>query len=1132
MNLKTAYMKKNKNISSIGTSDSEKGNRGGLLLVLILCCFFFSGMTGLIYEILWTRMITKVIGNAPFAVSIVLSVFMAGLGIGGYIGGKLTDRAKNNIQLVAVYGFLEITIALYGMLIPLLLNFLMPLQSAFYNRLFDYFLYYNILTVIGCSFVILIPAVCMGATLPVLSRFFIVNLSHVGTRLGRLYGLNTLGAAFGAMLCGFLLIRHLGMWGTMGIAAAFNMIIGLFCICAAYFMFPKKSPLQSRVEKGSVPDIYRGKESFHNVALFIIIISGFSTMAYEVIWTKLIGIIVGPTTYSFTIVLTTFIAGLAMGGFVFGKVSDGVKRFQVIHILMVTQVIAALSALVVSQTLGNSQVFYAKLIFSVKDHFTHLLLIKSLTLFVFMIVPTFFLGAAFPLAGKICTSTLQHTGRRIGSVYAVNTAGAVAGSFCAGFLLIPLIGKEGGLKLVISVQMVTAVALMGYTQWKTKSHFSKWAISMLLIAAGVGLFLFHSPWPHWHRKMLASGKYHRYQEIEHTKVGWTEALVSGMDLFSGFEKDKLVFFGDGIGGFTTVWQSATNVLGRTDYTMLNNGKADASSSRSDMCTQTVSAHFPLIFHPGPQDVLVIGLGSGITAGEVLHYPVSTLDVVEISEQVAIASRFFTPWNNDVLSSPKTNLIIQDGRAHLELTHRTYDVIISEPSNPWMAGLASLFTREYMELAKNRLKEGGIYVQWFHSYQMNWPVFSMVGRTFSTVFPESLLLTTNPGKIGPDFLLIGFKDKAELDIGVAQDNFQYARRSNNMMLFRPDVFIHLIISEDLNTLFKEGPINTDNRPRLEFAAPGLMHLDVGDSEIGKRLQANIRLSQQSNEIIESYSNDIEKQIDFAAFVLSFHPTDMTQIDFNRVPGASKEKLAASLENYCEDYVVSDFSFIGDNELKTGCISAALEAASRYIEYGKNKEDAYSYMGWLFYEDGKPEPAAEYFLRALELKPDDNSLNLTLRQILASLSYDDASAKIMKRLEQAPGNHALHYQMGALHEKKGAMDEALAHYRKALAAKPDFIQALNNMGFIYMQRNDYKASVSFFKKIVEMRPSHGSAYYNIACIYALENKKGEALSYFEEALKNGFTNWSHIMSDKDLQNIRGTDRFKRLKENYSG
>jgi len=1128
-------MTKNRKKSVMAVAEKESGGEWQVLFVLIFCCFFFSGMTGLIYEILWTRMITKIIGNAPFAVSIVLSVFMAGLGIGGYVGGKFIDRTKNHLRLVTVYGILEITIAVYGLLLPLFLLFLKPLQSFLYNRLFEYFLYYNVLTIVGCAFIILIPAVCMGATLPVLSRFFIINLSHVGTRLGHLYGLNTMGAACGSILCGFLLIRHLGTWGTMGVAAAFNMIIGLFCILSARYLFSRKNRSHGREEENQDQSTYHEKDLFHAAALSIIAVSGFCTMAYEVIWTKLIGLIVGPTTYSFTIVLTTFIAGLAIGSFFFGRVSDRIKKSNVIHMLIATQIIAALSALAISQVLGNSQIFFAKLIFSVRDHFTHLLMIKAVILFLFMIIPTFFMGAAFPLTGKICTHTLRQTGRHIGFIYAVNTVGAVAGSFCAGFLLIPLMGKERGLELVISVQLFTSLIFIGYIQWKKRRGTGKWALSALLILLGLCTSLFYSswsPWPHWNRKMLASGKYHRYQEIKDKKVGWIEALFSGMDIFSGFEKDKLVFFGDGIGGFTTVWQSATNVLGHSYYTMLNNGKADASSSKSDMCTQTVSAHFPLIFHPEPKDVLVIGLGSGITAGEVLHYPVDSLDVVEISEQVVKASRFFNPWNNGVLLNPKTDLVIQDGRAHLALSDRKYDVIISEPSNPWMAGLASLFTREYMQLAKNRLKKGGVYVQWFHSYQMNWPMFAMVGRTFSTVFPNSLLLTTNPGKIGPDFLLIGFKEEAEMDMDIAQKNVEYAKKSKNMTLYNPDILVHLIISEDLQKLFQKGPINTDDRPYLEFAAPELMHVHVRDSKIGERLQANSWLSKQSLEVVESYAGNIEKQIDYAAYILSFHTYEMNQIDLTFASKVQKGRLARSLKTYCSEYIVSDFSFIGDEELQKSCINAAMDAAYQYLETGENKADTYAYMGWLCYEDKKTGLAVDYFLKALQIAPYDDSVSLTLKQILAAFTYDDAATKVMSALRHSPENYAFNYQMGVLSEKQGDMNGAKIHYQKALSIRPDFIQVLNNMGFIHMKETKYKESISFFKKIIEVQPTYTSAYYNIACMYSIQNKSDKALSYFEKALRRDFNNWNHIMSDADLENIRGTARFKQLKEQYSG
>ena len=183
-----------------------------------------------------------------------------------------------------------------------------------------------------------------------------------------------------------------------------------------------------------------------------------------------------------------------------------------------------------------------------------------------------------------------------------------------------------------------------------------------------------------------------------------------------------------------------NPIGRANYTLLNSGKTDASS-HGDRLTQALSAHIPLLFHPDPEKVMVLGLASGMTAGEALLYPVKQLDVLEINDQAVKAAEFFNPWNNNCLTNPRTRIIVQDGRNHLELTNEKYDVIISEPSNPWMAGLANLFTLDYFKTVKGRLNENGIFVQWIHSYDMDWATFAMVGRTFAEVFPDGLLMKT-------------------------------------------------------------------------------------------------------------------------------------------------------------------------------------------------------------------------------------------------------------------------------------------------------------------------------------------------------------------------------------------------------
>jgi len=217
-----------------GTINAALSDSAGGIATLVLVCFFFSGLTGLIYEILWTRMIVKVIGCAPFAVSIILTVFMGGLGLGSYIAGRTIDRIKEPLKLVRIYGVLELVIGGYGLILPILLVGFRPMYGFFYNRLFAHFMVYSFLTFVGCSILLLVPVICMGATLPILCRFYVTKLSHLGSHAGRLYGLNTIGAAAGALLCGFWLINLLGMYGTLALAVVLNTIIGLVSIMASY----------------------------------------------------------------------------------------------------------------------------------------------------------------------------------------------------------------------------------------------------------------------------------------------------------------------------------------------------------------------------------------------------------------------------------------------------------------------------------------------------------------------------------------------------------------------------------------------------------------------------------------------------------------------------------------------------------------------------------------------------------------------------------------------------------------------------------------------------------------------------------------------------------------------------------
>lgn len=1057
-----------------------------MLFFLVLCCFFVSGFTGLIYEILWTRMIVKIIGSAPFAVSIVLTVFMGGLGLGSYIASKYIDRVEKPLNLIRLYGVLELLIGLYGIVLPLLLIAFKPLYSVLYNYLFEYFLFYNLLTFLGCAILLIIPVTCMGATLPILSRFFVTSLSSVGTHVGRLYGLNTIGAAVGSLASGFWLIALWGLWGTLAFAIILNAAIGIVCLWVCRHPGQTGQPEVFNTTGPEAPSDAReiemvpGEESYGSLALVIFAVSGFCAMAYEVVWIKLLGLIVGPTTYSFTIVLVTFITGLALGSMFFGWLGDRVK--DPMRLLLFTQVAAALSALVFSQIMGNSQIFFAKLIYHFKDNFVYLQLLKAFVLFAFMALPTFCLGATFPLVGKIYTRSLLHTGRSIGFAYAINSVGAVLGSFCAGFLLIPLMGKEPGLSLVIAFQILTALIIGSLIFLRGSNGFLRWI--PLALPAIVGL-CFILQYPHWDRKMLSVGKYSRFNRPKIKEMGWLKVLMSGTQMFPELKNGELVYYGDGIGGFTTVLKLINDISEKESFSLFNSGKPDASSE-GDMSTQTLSAHFPMLFHPKPENLLVIGLASGITAGEVLHYPVKRLDILEINKQVVAASDFFKPWNNQVLADPRTNLIIQDGRAHLELTSRKYDVISSEPSNPWMAGLSALFTKDFFELTRGRLNDGGIFVQFIHSYQMDWDTFAIIGRTFSQVFPKSILVRTDPSIIGPDFLLVGFTGDGGLNLNVAAKNLPFARKSKNVVLLDHRLFYNLIVSEDLKWLFGDGPINSDINPILEYQAPKMMH--ITDPVIQEKLLANraVGLSTSTRKIVEENMTDVDIQIDYMTYALSvLNPLFPIKIhvDYSKATTEQKNQFSDLMEEYCSNYYVRDFSFIEDFELRDKCVSIQLKLLNTVVDRSNDGNQAYFYahMGDLSLKIDQLKDAVNYFNQAVMIDPD---------------------------------NPKVYTNLGTAMAKLGRLEESINHFSSAVRLNPDLFVAQFNLGCALSLLGKTGEADYHLSQALRIEPQNAEVHYRLGNLLAVQRKVNEASEYYQEALR---IDPDHTKAQQGLKNI---------------
>jgi spermidine synthase len=1066
--------------------------------LLVLFCFFFSGLAGLIYQILWLRMIDKVIGSAPFAVAIVLSVFMGGLALGSWLAGRYIDRIVTRGNLLSLYGKAELAIGIYGLLLPFFIRIAKPIYALAYNSLFIHFWLYRLFTFCGCSLLLLIPTTLMGVTLPVLCRFYVEDLGHIGARTGRLYGINTIGGAAGAVLSGFFLIEWFGVWGTLAIAIGINILIGVLCIGMAR---RERTIASKPLQKGKGVSKPRVHEIKHpqpipvedrmiiTTALWIFGISGFCSMAYEVIWTRLLGLILGPTIYSFSLVVSTFIIGLALGNIIFGRLADRVK--ETFRLLVITQICAGCLALLISHFLGNSQFFFSKLIYTFQGSFGEKILVQSAVLFFVLVGPTIFLGATFPLVNRIYARSLPELGKSIGTAYAMNTLGAILGSFIAGFVFIPLLGKENGLRLTAGFQILVSLLGLTYLIFKTGEKIRAWTTASITLILCLLLLI---NFPSWNHNVLASGWYYSFDSLEPLfgKTSWFEALWKGPSKIAQSVTDKkVIFYGDGIGGFTTVEKSVSPV-GKTNYVLLNSGKTDATSS-SGRLTQALSAQIPLLFHPAPEKVMIIGLASGMTAGEALLYPVEQLDVVEINDQVIKAAGLFTPWNYNCLTNPNTRIIEQDGRNHLELTREKYDVIISVPSNPWMAGLANLFSLDYFKTVKGRLDKNGIFVQWISAYDMDWDSFAMIGRTFAEVFPDGMLINAMAMS---DFLLVGFPDRKNLDLNTAYKNIAYARKSKNIAIRDPKVIFNLIVAEDLKKFFGSGPLHTDNMPRLEFIAPRKLGLNSGF--IKDRIKSNDWLSKETKEIIES-NKSVDSSLDNLE-LMEAGPLPPFNVNLDKASQAQIKRYHDILNDYCSNEDISDYSEFPNSDLRKQCAQIQVEKIKTHMASSPGNVYGYYKLAQGLGAMGNTSAESEALQKTISINPSYYDAYMELGRMLSSQGkLDEAVVQLSKALNIRPDSTEAHNNIGNVYADLGRAGDAIEHFNKALQINPASAETYNNLGSVFAGQGKTEDAIKDFSKAISLVPDYAVAYDNLGRVFLSQGKLEEALVQFNKAIK---------------------------------
>ncbi|MBF0546066.1 MAG: fused MFS/spermidine synthase [Candidatus Riflebacteria bacterium] len=761
--------------------------------------FFFSGLSGLILEIVWFRWLHLLLGVSNYSVTAVLTAFMLGLAFGGRYLGRIADRTKNPLKF---YAWLEIGIGFYSLFLPDILAKMAVVQSFIYPSLSDFrFLLVSVRFFL--AFFPLLPATfLMGGTLPFLAKFLESTFDTSKKQISILYSVNTFGAASGALVGGFFLIEHYGVLFSSNLACTIDILLGIivlgFSNSAQNFTantnsgeFDPQKQLNSISYIATSPSETKSARKF---LLWATAICGFSSMGLEVCWNQVIPLILGSSIYSFSLILIAFLLGLCYGAF-------SSASFKKIHETGITRigfllVFAGLATTISIPILGVLPKIFLLARKSLEISFYSFHLIQLLILFFIFLVPAACFGAAFPLIARIL-STNSKIGESIGSTFWWNTLGTVFGTILTGFVFIPTIGTKNSIFLLIIVLSAFGIILLAKSDLKKAKLLS-------ILGLTIGIISFVAVFFPWDKKILLSGVF-RYWE--------NQSLGSIGDP----QNNEILYFKEGICGTVSVHKVSQNISLRI------NGKPDASTG-GDMTTQLFCGYLPTVFSKNRKRILLIGLGSGVSVAACLKFPeVEQIDVLELNPYVVEASKLFAEYNDRYWENPKVRIIEEDARNYVDLCKEKYDVIAAEPSNPWVAGEANLFSVEIFQKYKQLLNPGGFIYQFAHIYEMSPEMMHIILYSFMKAFPKSTLWMTSFEDIG----LIGSKDASTPDLKKLEELFKNDAIKKSFKPFKIDRALQLYSllifpPEGLESFVEKGVVNSDNFPVLEFLAPRVFY----------------------------------------------------------------------------------------------------------------------------------------------------------------------------------------------------------------------------------------------------------------------------------------------------------------------
>ncbi|RJP22823.1 MAG: MFS transporter [Candidatus Abyssobacteria bacterium SURF_5] len=747
--------------------------------LFVFLLFFFSGASGLIYQVAWVRMFTHIFGSTTIAVSTVLAAFMAGLALGSYVFGVVADRYKR--QSLLFYGILEGAIGAYAFALPHLLSSVESLHVAIYRNYEPGSWLFILIRFVICLVILLLPTTMMGATLPLLAKFLVRQFKTVGRGLGILYATNTAGAVIGCYLAGFHLIASLGVTRTMHVAVLVNLVI-MGAACLAHFLYVRVAN-EDTMGGEAAPVAERPLENYDSgksrIIVFCFALAGFASLCYEVLWTRALVFFMGFSTYAFSAMLTTFLLGLALGSFLFSRIADksNDRYFLFFKIEAVIGLWGILSIPLFTWAFYKLQErweYYVNIDLSWEYTFHY----KFLKAFLVMILPTTLMGAAFPVVCRIFTSDLKKLGRDVAAVYSANTVGAIVGSAAAGLVIIPLLGTQKGIVLIGAVNILIAMVALFMSTIPARRK----ALALAATGGAAAIVLIFSsrdvvlraPWEQWESLLFYEEDSMALVKVFRTEDGRTVLSIDG-DTLAG-----------------------TGEIMQTNQKML--------------------AHLPMLLHDDPRTVLIVGFGAGGTSYSMSLYQPDRIDCVEFVPSVLKAAPFFDEVNHGVLSSPIYNVTLDDGRTFLLTSEDTYDVLSVDTIDPKHYGSSNLYSRDFYELCRQRLNPDGIMVQWLPFSWLTCRELSAVFASFASVFEYPTLWFNRHFTY---FLMVGSNHELEIDYQRLSERMSDAQIADDLRVIHltdPAQFLYCFAADTdaFRQLASEAPkLNTYDMPVLEF-----------------------------------------------------------------------------------------------------------------------------------------------------------------------------------------------------------------------------------------------------------------------------------------------------------------------------